>query len=180
MNLPAFQCATAAHPHPPTGPGPPGSDQGDVDGFAVYRAITRPGSLFLPGIRRAHVIRGLRDGADLWLEGRNRLRSCHLHIADARRRFRCPTGAVSPTERALFPWPQTSAQKSLGGSRIRSASWTRWQRRPTARSSSKPWPRRWSRTTSSFVGNSTSFEPSGRVLPKSFAPLRTICIRRES
>ena len=113
MNLPAFQCATAAHPHPPTGPGPPGSDQGDGDGFAVYRAITRPGSLFLPGIRRAHVIRGLRDGADLWLEGRNRLRSCHLHIADARRRFRCPTGAVSPTERALFPWPQALAS-SLG------------------------------------------------------------------
>ncbi len=36
VDLPAFQCATAAHPHPPTGPGPPGSDQGNVDGFAVY------------------------------------------------------------------------------------------------------------------------------------------------
>jgi len=88
------------------------------------------GSLFVPGIDRAHVIRGLRDGADLWLEGRDRLRSCHRHPglldvplawlvqhwfdpgADAKGRFRCPTRAVSPTERALSPWPQASAQKN--------------------------------------------------------------------
>jgi len=150
------------------------------------------GSLFVPGIDRAHVIRGLRDGADLWLEGRDRLRSCHRHPglldvplawlvqhwfdpgADAKGRFRCPTRAVSPTERALSPWPQASAQKSLVGSRIRSAWWTDWQRRPNARSSSKPSLPRWSGTTSNSAGNSKRFEPSRRMLLRSFAPLQTI------
>lgn len=180
VDLPAFQCAIAAHPHPPTGPGPPGSDQGDVDGFAVYRAITGPGSLFLPGIGSAHVTRGLRDGAALWREGRNRLRRCYLHIADARRRFRCPTRALSTTERARSLWTQASARKSLVGSRIRSAWWTGWQRRPNARSSSTPWLPRWSGTTSNSARSSRSFELSGRVWPRSFAPLQTICTRRES
>jgi hypothetical protein len=58
VDLPASPCATAA-PHSPTSraratwlrPRRRG-------GFAVYRAITWPGSLFLPGIGRAHVIEG--------------------------------------------------------------------------------------------------------------------------
>jgi hypothetical protein len=160
----ASQCATAAHPHPRTGPGPPGSDQGAVGGVPF----------FSPGTSSAHVMRGLRDGADLWLEGRNRLRSCHLHITDPRRRFRCPTRALSPTERARSPWPQASVQKSPGGSRIRGAWWTGWQRRPNARSSSKPWLQRWSGTTSNSAANSKRFEPSGRMLLRYFALLQTI------